>query len=73
MPKIRPYNKQEDSLKKLLGHALVEKGWTKQHLGELCGMDSAMISKIFHSPEKHNITTILDVCRKLGIKEIPVV
>lgn len=73
MPKLRPQDKQLDSIRKRLKYGLVDKGWNQQHLAELLGMSPAQVSRIFKAPDKCKVSTLLLICRKLGIKEIEVI
>lgn len=73
MPKIKPLDKQNAELKLMFKTALVRNGWTQKHLAEICGMTAPQMSLIIRNPEKHNFGTVLIICRKLGIKELPVI
>lgn len=72
MPKVKTLgiNRKEEKIKKLFNHALVDKGWTQQHLGELVKMDSAKISRIINHPMKRNFGDVFAVAEKLGV-DIP--
>ena len=72
MPKLRPNDKQVDSMQKRLRHGLIDKGWIQQHLAELLGMSPAQVSRIFKAPDKCNVSTLLLIYRKLGIPVIEV-
>lgn len=72
MPKLRPNDKQVDSMRKRLRYGLVDKGWSQKHLAELLGMSAAQVSRIFKAPDKCNVSTLLLIYRKLGIPVIEV-
>lgn len=73
MPKLRPNDKQVDSMQKRLRYGLIDKGWSQQHLAELLGMSPAQVSRIFKAPDKCKVSTLLLIYRKLGIPEIEVI
>ena len=72
MPKLRPQDKQVDSLKRRLRHGLIDKGWSQKHFAEIVGMSPARVSQIFNNPEKCKVSTLLLIYRKLGIPTIEV-
>ena len=73
MPKVKSYDQQYDDIRKLLKHALVEKGWTRKHLAEICGVTEAQISHVFNDPKHRQLDSVILVARKLGITAIPIV
>ena len=73
MPKVKSFDPQRDILKKSIKHSLVEKEWSQEHLGHICGYDKSRISRIVNYPDRQSFKTLSVVFKKLGIKEIPLV
>lgn len=73
MPKLRPLNPEKDRLIKTMKIALVEKGWTQDHLAEICASTPSQISRVINNPDKCHFSTLCLVAKKLGIKELPVI
>lgn len=73
MPKIKklPSVMREEAMTKAFKVALINNGWTMAHLGELCGMDGARVSRVINEPMKVRLETVLNIAAKLGINSIP--
>ena len=73
MPKVKSFNQQNDLISKIFKTALVNKEWSQKHLAEICGFSNSQMSRIINTPNKCCFSTIQQVSKKLGIKEIPII
>ena len=73
MPRVRSLNQQSDKITKMFKIALIEKGWTQEHLAKICGKEKHLVNSIINDPEHRTFSNVLAVARALGINEIPVV
>ena len=70
MPAIkkRPEQERSEAITKRLKIALLEKGWTQEHLAKLTGHDQRYISRLMNEPLKRDLGDILYVSDKLGVR-----
>ena len=70
MPAIkkRPEQERSEAITKRLKIALLEKGWTQEHLAKLTGYDKAKISRIINKPLHYDLFILLYVSDKLGVR-----
>ena len=70
MPAIKKLPEQErsEAITKRLKIALLEKGWTQEHLAKLTGHDQRYISRLMNEPLKRDLGDILYVSDKLGVR-----
>lgn len=73
MPKVKSFNQQNDLICRMFKTALIEKEWTQSHLAKICGFSNSQMSRIINTPNKCCFSTIQQVSKKLGIKELPIV
>lgn len=66
--KKRPEQLREEAMTKAFKKALVEKDWTQEHLGKLLGIDRATICRVINNPLKHDLSRVLLLSDKLGVK-----
>lgn len=73
MPAIRKSTavQKEERITKSLKKALIDKGWSVQHLAALCGMQPSNLSRAINHPMKVQLGTILMIAAKLGLDSIP--
>lgn len=69
MPAIkkRPEQARSEAITRRLKIALLEKGWTQEHLAKLSGHDQRYISRLINEPLKRDLGDVLYVSDKLGI------
>lgn len=66
--KKRPEQLRSEAITKSFKKALIEKGWTQDHLGKLLGIDRATICRVINNPLKHDFSRVLLLSDKLGVK-----
>lgn len=73
MPAVRKpaHVQREERIVVALKKGLLDKGWSVQHLAELCGMKAGNMSRMINHPMSVKLETILTVASKLGIDSIP--
>ncbi len=62
---------REEKIVKAFKKALIDKGWSVQHLAVLCNMQPSNLSRTINHPMKVQLETILMIAGKLGIDSIP--
>lgn len=69
MPAIkkRPEQARSEAITRRLKIALLEKGWTQEHLAKLSGHDQRYISRLINEPLKRDLGDVLYVSDKLGV------
>lgn len=69
MPAIkkRPEQACSEAITRRLKIALLEKGWTQEHLAKLSGHDQRYISRLINEPLKRDLGDVLYVSDKLGV------
>lgn len=69
MPAIkkRPEQARSEAITRRLKIALLEKGWTQEHLAKLSGRDQRYISRLINEPLKRDLGDVLYVSDKLGV------
>lgn len=69
MPAIkkRPEQARSEAITRRLKIALLEKGWTQEHLAKLSGHDQRYISRLLNEPLKRDLGDVLYVSDKLGV------
>ena len=73
MPAVKKCSsvQREERIIKTFHHARIDKGWSVNHLADLCKMDAGNMSRILNHPMKVKFETILLVASKLGIDSLP--
>lgn len=73
MPRVRKPAclEREENITKMFKHALIEKGWNMEHLAKVCGKKPSNISRNINHPFNANVSSLVLIADKLGIKEIP--
>ncbi len=73
MPAVKKpaHVQREERIVKTLKIGLINKGWTVQHLADLCGMNPGNMSRTLNNPMSVRLETILTIASKLGIENIP--
>lgn len=66
--KKRPEQLRSEAITKRFKKALIDKGWTQEHLGKLLGIDRATICRVINNPLKHDFSRVLLLSDKLGVK-----
>ena len=69
MPKVRksPSAQREENIKKFLKKALIDSGWSVQHLATLINVEQSNVSRAINHPLNCKITTLLRISDKLGV------
>lgn len=65
--KKRPEQARSEAITRRLKIALLEKGWTQEHLAKLSGHDQRYISRLINEPLKRDLGDVLYVSDKLGV------
>lgn len=70
MPAIKKHPEQarSEAITRRLKIALLEKGWTQEHLAKLSGHDQRYISRLINEPLKRDLGDVLYVSDKLGVR-----
>ena len=70
MPAIKKRLEQarSEAITRRLKIALLEKGWTQEHLAKLSGHDQRYISRLINEPLKRDLGDVLYVSDKLGVR-----
>lgn len=73
MPAVRKptHIQREERIVIALKTGLINKGWSVQHLADLCGMKAGNMSRTINHPMNVKLETILTIASKLGIDSIP--
>lgn len=73
MPAVRKPTvvQREERIVKAFKVGLINKGWSVQHLADLCGIKVSNMSRLINHPMSVRLETILNVANKLGIDSIP--
>ena len=66
--KKRPEQIRSEAITKEFKKALIDKGWTQEHLGKLLGIDRASICRVINNPLKHDFSRGLLLSDKRGVK-----
>ena len=74
MPAVRKpaHIRQEEKIVRTFKIGLLNKGWSVQHLADLCGMKAGNMSRTLNHPMSVKLETILTIASKLGIDSIPI-
>lgn len=72
MPKriLSPSMQREKDVSATLKKALIDKGWTNQHLARLLCMDAGNLSRIINHPMSVRLDTIFLIAKKLGVTSL---
>ena len=62
-----PEQARSEAITRRLKIALLEKGWTQEHLAKLSGHDQRYISRLINEPLKRDLGDVLYVSDKLGV------
>lgn len=73
MPTVRKptHVQREERIIVTLKKGMLDKGWSVQHLADLCGMKESNMSRTINHPMSVKLETILLIASKLGIDSIP--
>ena len=66
--KKRPEQLRSEAITKRLKIAMLEKGLTQERLGKLLGIDRATICRVINNPLNHDLSRVLLLSDKLGVK-----
>ena len=72
MPKmtLSPSMLREKEVSATFKKALIDKGWTNQHLAKLLCMDAGNLSRIINHPMSVRLDTIFIIAKKLGVTSL---
>lgn len=72
MPKmtLSPSMQREREVSATLKKALIDKGWTNQHLAQLLCMNAGNLSRIMNHPMSVRLDTIFIIAKKLGVTSL---